>query len=227
MIGRNTVPLLLGVGSSSCLSSRDLRGKRESVGEEKLGKTRELGNLFLAQLIVIMGSLISVKPDQMGPVLEIIGQPSSLMKCINPRREILFREARVQLSCSNVESLPVHGRCSVRMTAGSIVRALNVSPANRRRDVLRNFHSLWARIDVSYHRVLRPALNAKLPVALSDPAMITRRVVGCYADQVIAGVAAKYDGWISPSRCGSCHVTHRDRLSEAMGAGINEGGRHE
>ena len=219
--------LLLRTGGSSCLSSSDLSRKCESVGEEKLCKTCELGNLFLAQFIVIMGSLVSIKPDQMGPVLEIIGQLSSLMKCINPRREILFRQGRVQLSCSNVESLSIHSRCSVRMTAGSVVRTLNVSPANCRRDVLRNFHSLWTRIDVSYYRVLCPALNTKLPVALSDPAMITRRVVRCYADQVVAGITAKYDRWISPSRCGSCHVAHGDRFSEAMGAGINEGGRHE
>jgi len=219
--------LLLRTGSCSCLSSSDLSRKCESVGEEKLSKACELGDFFRTQFIVVMCSLIPVKPDQVGPLLQIIGQLPGLIKGINPWREVLSCEAAVKLSSGYVKSLSIHGCCSIGVASGSVVRALRVCPLNGWRNVSWYFHALWRRVNVFYHRSPCLAFSTKLSVALSDPAVVERCILRCHADQVIAGVATKYDGGIFSAGC-RCHdVAHSHRLGSAVRTCINEGVCHE
>lgn len=213
--------------SRSCLSSSDLSGKRKSVGEEKLSKASQLEDFFRAQFIVVMCSLIAIKPDQVGPLLQIIGQLSRLMKGINPWSEVLSCEAAIKLPGRHVESLPIHGCCSIGVASGSVIRALHICPLNGRRDVFWNFYALWRRVDPCYHCSPCLAFCTKLAVALSDPAVVERSMFRCHTHQVIAGIAAKYDGGIFSARRRCHHVTHSHRLRPAVRAGINEGVCHE
>lgn len=219
--------LLLRTGSSSCLSSSDLSRKCESVGEEKLSKACKLEDFVWAQFIVVMRSLIPVKPDQVGPLLQIIGQLPSLIKGINPWREVLSCEAAVKLSSGYVKSLSIHGCRSIGVASGSVIRALRVCPLNGWRDVVWNFHALWRRVNAFYHRSPCLAFSTELSVALSDPAVVERCISRCHADQVIAGIATKHDGGISSPGRRCHHVAHSHRLGSAVRTGINEGVCHE
>lgn len=219
--------LLLRAGSSSCLSSGDLSWKCERVGEKKLSKACELGDFFRAQLIVVMRSLIAIKPDQVRPLLQVIGQLPSLMKGINSWREVLSREAAIELSGGNVESLPIHGCRSVGMASGCVIRSLRIRPLDGWGDVLWNLHSLWCWVNFCYHRSPRSAFGTKLPVTLSDPAVVECCISRCDADQVIAGITAKYDSGIFSAWRRCHHITHSHRLGSAVRAGIYEGICHE
>nr|WP_258391399.1 hypothetical protein [Stenotrophomonas maltophilia] len=219
--------LLFRTGHSSRFSSSDLSGKRKSVGKEKLSEACQLSDFFSGELIVIMRSLIAVKSNQMSPILQIIGQLSSFMKGINSWGKIFPGEIAVKFSRGYVESLSIHSCCSIGVTSSSVIRALDVGPLNWRRYAPWNFQALRARVNGRYLRPLMPTLGSKLTVTLSDPIIVVISIERCNADQIIAGVAAENDGWILPAwrRCGD--VAHCYRLSSAVRAGIDKGGRHE
>lgn len=153
---------LFGAGSSSCrLPRRYLSGQCESVGKEKFSEARELGYLFHAELIVTVCAMIAIESDQMGPLLQIIGQSSRLMKGVDPRGKILSSESCVQLPGSDIKGFSVHSSCRIRVLALRIVDPLLIRAANDRRRMFRSICSLCCRIDtndpseVAFHRVFQ------------------------------------------------------------------------
>lgn len=216
---------LLGTGSS-CLPGSHLSGQREGVGEEKFSEARELGYLFHAQLVVIVRAMIAIEPDQMGPLLQIIGQSSRLMEGVDPRGKVLSSESCVQLSGRDIKGFSVHSRCRVHVLALRIVDPLLICAANDRRRMFRRICSLWSRIDtndssvVSFHRVFQWTRFMGKP--------IDRYSASLHADteNVVATVALKHRRWSLSRQLRVSSKRHSYCFSQTVGAVSNIGNSH-
>lgn len=220
--------------SSTCCSFRcsgfsccDLGRKSERVGQEQFRETRKLCNFLFAQFVVIVRTVVSVKPNQVRPFLQVIGQLSSFMKGVNSWSEVLSGQSGIDLSRSHVKRLSVHRRSGVRMASRRIVGTLYVRPFYRRGYVLGDLKSPWSWIYLAYFSSLATTNLLKLTIFSRYPAMIRGSITDGNANEIITGVASKHDSWIDTLRSSGRHVRHSDRFRQAMWACAHEGSCHE
>lgn len=214
--------------SSSCrsFSRYHLSREGESVGKEELRKACELFDVFVAELFIVMSTLISIQTNHMPPVFQVLSELPRFIKSINSRGQILAGKSCIKLSCRKIDCFSVHGCCCVRLAPGRIVFALQKRALDRIRDVRRRLRLCVVRI---YAINLRPVPSANVcDVArlLLYPRIYASVSFEQDANQVEAAVAMENYRRVTSLRQGRRDIGHPDLGRSAVRAICNVGDRH-
>lgn len=200
--------------------------KGECVDQEKFGEFFELFNFSCTELFVVVGTLISVKADEMRPLLQIRGELSGLCKQVNTLCQHLAGKRWIKIASGRVNGLAEHGSRSVGISAASIIEALQEGSPNRLGDTLRRQKTVRLGIlsNNSGSRLLYPTIE--IPGESIQPLCVIGAVQKADAKNFAASITGERHGTFCVSYVSSCHGLHGNVGSAAVRAISNKGYGH-